>query len=345
MLDTENTKDLVKLSYAFRPLTKNNYAVKYGDGNVRILSKGKRLFPALLPFVTVNGSATGMKRAAYVSRVAMYLAECGVESYDRVPDNDDEWFFIPSACWRRLRPGILSTTRFAGMLFIGAHRLAVYDIGDGNMEWQLKAEHSLFYRKYGDYETRATGVLMLCDDEQRVEIAQRIIRTTMWKRKQLLNDKRTQERDRPVQYVKAPIRLAAYFERVYMTTPKLLSQSLDAICDEYDAIEHYRGNNARSGDPKHGDYEDYPTRYFFNATTDLLKYVYFFAAVKADIEFRTKVAAGELPFYGEYVNYAICLPRQDTAIAKMYDDVSNAEGSIYYEYICPENVQNDCTQN
>ncbi|MDR0839244.1 MAG: hypothetical protein LBN99_06335, partial [Oscillospiraceae bacterium] len=102
MLDTEKTGDTVALSYVFRPLTKNKYAVKYNDGNVRILAKGKRLFPDVTPLVTVNGSATGMKRAAYVSRVAMYLAEQGVESFAQITDSDD-WIFIPSACWRQIR--------------------------------------------------------------------------------------------------------------------------------------------------------------------------------------------------------------------------------------------------
>ena len=48
-----------------------------------------------------------------------------------------EWnvpYFIPSACWRKIAPGILSTTRFSGMLIAGKRRLAVYDIGDGAME-------------------------------------------------------------------------------------------------------------------------------------------------------------------------------------------------------------------
>ena len=293
---------------------------------MRILTKGRALFPDLEPLVTVNGSATGIKRAETVSRVAMYLTEQEIYSY---AEEQDEECFIPSACWRKIRDGILSTTRFAGIRFIGTHRLAVYDIGDGNVEWQMKAERSLFYRNRGDYATRATGMLLICDDDKRIEIATRIIRTTMWHRKQLIGRGSTQERERPVRYVKAPIRLATYFEQVCLTTPNTLEQSLRAIFDENDVIEHHRDGNHKSNEPSQGDYEIYPMRYFVNATTDLLKYVYYFATMKNQIEFRRKVAAGEL--YSPYsVNYAIRLPEEDFAILRMYPDVLAVEGAEFY---------------
>ena len=43
-------------------------------------------------------------------------------------------------------------------------KLAVYDIGDGSMEWQVRAEGSLFYTKYGSYETKATGMINVRPD-------------------------------------------------------------------------------------------------------------------------------------------------------------------------------------
>jgi len=326
MLDEDVKNDRVKLSYAFRPLTKNKYVVKRKDGSVRILTKGRALFPDLKPLVTVNGSATGIKRAETVSRIAMYLAEQEIYSY---AEEQDEACFIPSACWRKIRDGILSTTRFAGILFIGEHRLAVYDIGDGNIEWQMKAEHSLFYRSHGDYATRATGMLLICDNDKRVGIAQRIIRTTMWHRKQLIGGRSTQERERPVRYVKAPIRLAKYFERVYLTTPDTLGESLDAIFNEDNVIERYRDGNHKSNNPSLGDYEIYPMRYFINTTTDLLKYIYYFATMKDAIEFQRKLDAGEL--YSPYsVNYTICIPEEDAPILRMYPDVLAVEGSKFY---------------
>jgi len=328
MLDEDGNRDRVKLSYAFRPLTKNKYVVKRKDGSVRILTKGKALFPEIEPLVTVNGSAVGIRRAETVSRVAMYLAEQEIYSYT---NEQDEACFVPSACWRKIRAGILSTTRFAGILFIGTHRLAVYDIGDGNIEWQMKAEHSLFYRNHGYYATRATGMLLICNDDKRIEIAQRIIRTTMWNRKQLIGRRSTQERERPVRYVKAPIRLAHYYERVYLTTPDTLEFDLHAIFYENDEIERYRDGNSKINDPNQGDYEIYPTRYFVNTTTDLLKYVYYFATMKNQIEFHRKIDAGEL--YSPYlVNYAIRLPQDDFPILRMYPDVLAVEGAEFYEH-------------
>ena len=326
MLDEDGKRDRVKLSYAFRPLTKNKYVVRRKDGSVRILTKGKALFPELEPLVTVNGSATGIRRAKTVSRVAMYFAEQEIYSY---AEEQEEECFVPSACWRKIRNGILSTTRFAGILFIGDHRLAVYDVGDGNIEWQMKAEHSLFYRNRGDYATRATGMLLICDDDKRIEIAQRIIRTTMWHRKQLIGSHSTQERERPVRYVKAPIRLAHYFEHVYLTTPDTLEYDLHAIFYENDEIERYRDGNHKHNDPSLGDYEIYPMRYFINTTTDLLKYVYYFATMKNEIETRRKVAAGEL-FLPYRVNYSIRVREEDIPILRMYPDVLDVEGSEFY---------------
>ena len=326
MLDEDGKRDRVKLSYAFRPLTKNKYVVKRKDGNVRILTKGRALFPDIEPLVTVNGSYVGIKRAETVSRVAMYLAEQEIYSYT---NEQDEACFVPSACWRKIRDGILSTTRFAGILFLREHRLAVYGIGDGNVEWQMKAERSLFYRNRGDYATRATGMLLICDNDKRIEIAQRIIRTTMWHRKQLIGSSSTQERERPVRYMKAPIRLTKYFERVYLTTPDTLEYDLPAIFYENDEIERYRDGNSKSNDPNQGDYEIYPMRYFVNTTTDLLKYVYYFATMKNEIEMRRKGANGGL-YMPNLVNYAIRVTEKDFPILRMYPDVLDVEGSKFY---------------
>jgi hypothetical protein len=335
MLDTERANDLVKLSYAFRPLTKNKYAAKRKDGAVTILAKGRNLFPDIQPLVTAGGGAAGMKRLCAVARVAALLGEHGVRSFVDIQDMD-EAYFIPSACWRKIRPGILSTTRFAGILFIGAHRLAVYDIGDGAMEWQSRAERSLFYWNFFanvEYETRATGMLFICDDGKRVETAQSIIRVTMWNRKQLMRDSVGFERTRPVQYVKAPIKLNANYERVYLTTPELLARSLTAICEEDDYIVQCRGESPKCRE-KEGDYEDWPYRYFVNIATDLLKYVYYFAAMKSLANLRKMIAEG--PYPDTELNYAIILSEQDFAILRMYPDMKEIEGARFFAYKHPE---------
>lgn len=323
MLDTQKTNDRKALSYAFRPLTKHKYVLKRKDDSVAILAKGRALFPDIKPLVTLGGGAAGQIRANTVSRTAMFLGEVGIESF-ATPEEAARACFIPSACWRKIRPGILSTTRFAGILFIGAHRLAVYDIGNGDMEWQLRAERSLFYHNYGDYETKATGMLFICDDGKKDEIAKNIIRTTMWNRKQLIGSESLLERERPVKYVHAPIRVAWYYEHVYLTTPETLLTSLKAISKEESRIINFQGDNPKCDSPKAGDYEAWPYRYFVNITTDLLKYVYYFAAAKSLMEFR-KEHASEL-------NYAIILPKKDYGILRMYLDVVLMEGMKFYEY-------------
>lgn len=79
-----------------------------------------------------------------------------------------------------------------------------YDIGDGRMDWQIRAKNSLFYTKYGSYETRATGMLLVCQEDKREEVAENIIWQTMWSRKQLLKD-HCAERSRPARWSRSPI--------------------------------------------------------------------------------------------------------------------------------------------
>ena len=332
VLDTEGTYDRTALSYAFRPLSKHKYIRRRRDNSVIILAKGRALFPETKPLITLGGGAEGRERANVVSRTAMFLSESGVKSFAS-PKEAETTCFIPSACWRKIRTGILSTTRFAGILRIGEHRLAVYGIGDGNMEWQLRAEGSLFYRSYGEYETRATGMLFICDDGRREEVAEKIIRQTMWSRKQLLGSGSEAERTRPVQYVRAPIRLKALYERVYLTTPSRLCESLAAIELESRIIAHFRRNSEEIHDPAQGDYEAWPYRYFVNTTTDLLKFVYYFAAAKFLLALRRE-------HYSE-LNYALILPKHDFGTLRIYPDIVNMEGAEFYEYRPAENSSSD----
>lgn len=67
-----------------------------------------------------------------------------------------------------------------------------------------------------------------------------------------------------------------------------------------------------------------------NIATDLLKYVYFFAAAKSLIAFREEHAAE--------LNYSIILPRRDFPILRMYPDVLNMEGLKIYEYRSDEDA-------
>ena len=224
MLDTEQTGDRTALSYAFRPLTKNKYVSKQKDGGVSILAKGRALFPDITPLISAGGGAAERRRVMAVSRMAALMERSGIPCFGERRDGDEP-YFIPSACWRNIAHGILSTTRFTGMLMAGQHRLAVYDIGDGAMEWQVRAEGSLFYTRYGSYATKATGMLLVCRQNARITAARNIIRQTMWNRRQLLRDSCV-ERDRPVRWSRSPIKLRATYERVYLTTPEGLTADI-----------------------------------------------------------------------------------------------------------------------
>ncbi|MFR5864273.1 MAG: hypothetical protein ACLUFV_03285 [Acutalibacteraceae bacterium] len=171
-----------------------------------ILAKGRALFPDITPLISAGGGARAPPGDGGI-RMAALMERSGIPCFGERRDGDEP-YFIPSACWRNIAHGILSTTRFTGMLMAGQHRLAVYDIGDGAMEWQVRAEGSLFYTRYGSYATKATGMLLVCRQNARITAARNIIRQTMWNRRQLLRDSCV-ERDRPVRWSRSPIKLRA----------------------------------------------------------------------------------------------------------------------------------------
>ena len=278
VLDTENTGDKVAMSYVFRPLTKQKYIIKDKDGIVSILNKGKELFSNEAPLISIGGGKQNQKRILQVSRVAALLEKNGVEISGKLRSRNVP-YFIPSACWREIAPGILSTTRFAGMLLAYGKKYAVYDIGDGTMEWQVRAETSLFYRKYGSYETRADGMILICDDGKRDEIAERIIRQTMWSRKTLLKERYT-ETNKPIRYSRSPIKLRTQYRRVYLTTPSRLRTSLQRIYDEEQTIASTIPDAEICYDRSCGDVQVWPMWYYLNPAFDLLKFVYFFSEAK-----------------------------------------------------------------
>lgn len=326
------TGDRTALSYAFRPLTKNGYLSKGKDGLVTICAKGRALFPDITPLVTVGG--TTRERVAQVARVALLLAKNDIASVSECRD-DLARYFIPSACWRKIAPGILSTTRFAGMLVLDNQRYAVYDIGDGHMEWQVRAESSLFYTKYGNYNTRANGMILICNDGARTAVAENIIRQTMWNRKQLLKE-RYAERNKPTRWSRSPIKLRRQYKHVYLTTPSMLAEDLEYIAN-VDAMmeENAKDYKTRISDPALGDYENWPTRCFDNYATDLLKYVYFFAQVRDDIQ-------REKDIYVTQLTYEIIYRKKDIPILCIYGEMLNSVDWVKrYEYISEENTDSD----
>jgi len=319
VLDIENTGDKVALSYVFRPLTKHKYIVKDKNGIVSILKNGKELFPNEAPLISIGGGTQSRNRILQVSKVAAMLEKVGVEITGERYDMDEPQF-IPSARWREIAPGILSTTRFAGMLLAYGKKYAVYDIGDGTMEWQVRAESSLFYRKYGSYETRADGMILICDDGKRDEIAERIIRQTMWSRKTLLKE-RYAETNKPIRYSRSPIKLRTQYRRVYLTTPSRLSVSLQRIYEEDETIASTFPDEEVCYDRKYGDIQIWPMWYYINPAYDLLKFVYFFSEAKSSL----KIRDDEDLYYVPKIEFTIILHQEDQRILQMYPDVLQSE--------------------
>ncbi len=324
ILNTDNTLDNVALSYQFRPLTKNDYLSKNKDGVVSVLRKGRALFPDEKPFISEGTNEKSMYRTMQVSRMAALMEKCGVTITDKLPENASP-HFIPSACWRNIAPGILSTTRFVGMLLAFDKKYAVYDIGDGSMEWQVRAESSLFYTRYGSYETKADGMIMVCDSDKRNKIAENIIRQTMWNRKALMNTNYT-ERNRPVRFSRSPIRLRTQYERVYLTTPEFIKEELPRIYGEDDLIKRIIPDATPTYDPREGDLEKWPERYYISTALNLLKLVYFFSAVKTHHDMTSK----NMPVPD--ITYTIMMHMRDLKIIKMYPDVLYSERVKYHKF-------------
>ena len=322
VLDTENTGDKVALSYVFRPLTKQKYIIKDKDGIVSILKKGKELFSNEAPLISIGGGKQNQKRILQVSRVAALLEKNGVEISGKLRSRNVP-YFIPSACWREIAPGILSTTRFAGMLLAYGKKYAVYDIGDGTMEWQVRAETSLFYRKYGSYETKADGMILICDDGKRDEIAERIIRQTMWSRKTLLKERYT-ETNKPIRYSRSPIKLRTQYRRVYLTTPSRLRTSLQRIYDEEQTIASTIPDAEICYDRSCGDVQVWPMWYYLNPAFDLLKFVYFFSETKEKIQRKEH----NLP--ASKIQFTIAVHLEDVQILTLYPEIfSSGRASLH----------------
>ena len=155
MLDTDDSKDRTALSDAFRPLTKNKYLSKNKKGVVSVLKKGRLLFPEEKPLISTATEMVAQQRVMQVSRVAMWLGKCGIPTCGEQQDTEEP-YFIPSACWRKIAYGILSTTRFAGMLLAYGKRYAVYDIGDGKMECRSGQRPPCFSGCYINLQLRPT---------------------------------------------------------------------------------------------------------------------------------------------------------------------------------------------
>ena len=141
------------------------------------------------------------------------------------------------------------------------------------------------------------------------------------------------ERNRPTRWSRSPIRLRTQYKHVYLTTRSQMERSIIRIYREKCAIQIQReeaGIEKYVSIPAEADVELWPRRLFFNAATDLLKYVRFFAAVKDDIYMRENVERFQ-GFKGD-VQYELRFRTEDDAIAHMYPDVNEAEGAVFHVY-------------
>ena len=208
----------------------------------------------------------------------------------------------------------------------GSERLAVYNIGDGRIEWQVRAEGSLFYVRYGSFETKATGMVLICNSDRRNEVARNIIQQTMWNRRHLLANSYA-ERNRPVSWSRSPIKLKANYEHVYLTTPSTLEEDLQMIFQSESIVRWQQGEAGKTQSPAQGDYEVWPNRIFVNPATDLLKFVYFFSAQKSLQQSLSADSHEKTP-----LRHTLYCRKKDIPILKMLPTVMEPEGTKIYGY-------------
>ena len=88
-LDTENTGDMVAMSYVFRPLTKNGYVAKSKDGVVTVLQKGRNLFSDERPLISTASKGKPRDRVLQVSKVCMWMERIGIPISGELLDTEE----------------------------------------------------------------------------------------------------------------------------------------------------------------------------------------------------------------------------------------------------------------
>lgn len=80
---------------------------------VCILAKGRALFPELTPLISTGGKDSDRRRVMKICRMAALMEHNGIPAVAN-RKNSETPYFIPSACWRRIASGILSTPASLG---------------------------------------------------------------------------------------------------------------------------------------------------------------------------------------------------------------------------------------
>ena len=313
ILDIDDTKDWDKISYRLRPLVKHKYITRRDDGLYSLLNKGKQqTYTFIEPLITCGGDRGGRKRASKIAGIAALFEKNGIYSGDRIPPEGCN-IFIPSPAWRKIREGLVSTTRFLGMLYFEKLRLAVYDIGDGHMEWQTYAERSLHFYDYGSHDTRATGILMVCDDGMGIDAGRQIIRHTMWNRKRLLKEANDygweNPKKRPVS--KSPIKLHSDYQRVYLAERSDMMEVLKIAAAEKKINDYFckQLNLSENHDWRGMFLENHPDRYYVNLQNDLLRMAVMFKQMK------------NLSRNQSIIRYHVIIREKQKELARMYADL------------------------
>ena len=296
--------------YSLRPLMRYKY-ISSNNGIYRLLKKGFEVTAHIQQLITIGGNAEVIERAIKTSRLAAIFTNMGIQGTGTLRAN----VFIPSNKWREIRQGITSTARFNGILCYKDMRLAVYDIGDGNMEWQAYAETSLFFRNYGTYENRATGMLLICDGEP-LDIAEQILRHTISNRKALMKQTKL-ESDKKWSYSTGSIRLRPNYEKVYIADKIGIFETLRMAENEQRFVDYFIDKfHGTKGDGSY-DIEVYPTRYFVNPQGDLLKFAKYYDTLKSAVKFRESMKDRE--FSMPDVKYHILISEKFEKLVKLYN--------------------------
>jgi len=191
-------------------LLRLNY-VSNNNGLISLLKKGKELVEDTKELIVVGGNLSARQKTAKMADAAGILMQNGISSIDRLPEKNEN-AFIPSNIWRSFRTCIVSTSRFLGVLHYHNRKIVIYHVENGVYEWQGYAEYSHFFRSYGAYETKADAMLLVCNNGMGLNVAEQIIRHTLWQRKTLIKNYGGYENPKPQKYSRAEITVRSDYE-------------------------------------------------------------------------------------------------------------------------------------
>ena len=118
-------------------------------------------------------------------------------------------------------------------------------------------------------------------------------------------------------------------------TPGSFQEDLHFLLEEKEQIAFERADSPMLHNPPEGDFEYARIRYFVNSATDLLKYVYFFSAVKEHLAYFSADSQNS------DLSYAICYREKDKPLLQIYPDVMRSKVVFEFEYCDTEDFASD----